>query len=84
MASKQARPTLLLYRALLKHGKRYPSLSRDSIVAEIRSEFRRNRGLTDAAQLDKAQQRGMHGLRQMQQYVTLDPAATSWNVTHLD
>lgn len=70
--------TLRLYRSLLKHAQRYPSKKRAEILVEIKNEFRDGRGLTDAAEVDKAIQRSLQGLEHMQQFVRLDPTKAVW------
>ena len=43
MASPAPGAVVQLYRAILKAAKRYPSVKRDSVVEEIKREFRANK-----------------------------------------
>mmetsp|Transcript_42996 Transcript_42996/g.94182 ORF Transcript_42996/g.94182 Transcript_42996/m.94182 type:complete len:84 (-) Transcript_42996:37-288(-) len=56
MATKAS--TLRLYREILRHAGRWPSIKRESIIQEIRQEFRANRleqdGAKAAAMIEQA------------------------------
>ncbi|KAJ8613493.1 hypothetical protein CTAYLR_002165 [Chrysophaeum taylorii] len=72
-------PTLGVYRRILFLAKRFPRCNRLKIIEEIRSEFRRNATL-GPEEAKPCIQLAHDSIKQLQQYVSLDPAATSWNV----
>lgn len=72
--------TLLLYRHLLKTAKRFPSIKREGILKDIRTEFRANRQMTDEAKLQHARKVAVEGLQMMEQYTNLDPKSKEWEI----
>ncbi len=73
---------LRLYRQLLWHAKRFPSIKRDAIYEDIRIEFREKRGLAEPAKLRHAIEVAVRGLGTMSKYTTgLDKSSSEWSVT---
>jgi hypothetical protein len=60
---------LVLYRNLMRYGRRYPSKNRESLMEEIRSEFRAHRTLTDPAAVEHELARARQGLATIKMYV---------------
>jgi len=73
--------TLLLYRHILKAASRFPSKNRAGIVAEIKSEFRDARGVTDAGELEKKLALARDGLDRMRAFSGLDQGSAKWEVS---
>ena len=72
--------TLLLYRHILKAA-RSPEQNRAGIVAEIKSEFRDARGVTDAGELEKKLALARDGLDRMRAFSGLDQGSAKWEVS---
>jgi hypothetical protein len=71
---------LLLYRQILRAAKQYPSLKRDSIVADIRDQFRAHRVLTDPNAVRQEMETGIRGLDVLQQYCGMEGGRSEWEV----
>lgn len=73
--------TLNLYRSLLKHAARFPSIKRQKIVDEIKLSFRENRSLIDQAEISKHLDIANKGLEQLSQYTMLNKRSANWEVS---
>lgn len=69
-----------LYRRILKLAQRYPSVKRDSIVRDIKTEFHENKALSDAQQVREKVMAARAGIQELSQYAALHPSAASWTV----
>ena len=72
--------TLQLYRNILRHAKRFPSIKRNKIVAEIKLSFRTNRAETDPDKIKEQLSVATKGLQQLQMYTSLPKASSSWTI----
>ena len=72
---------LSLYKSLLLHARKFPSVKRLAIVDDIRAEFRDNATLTDEAKVANCIELGLRGLSTLQKYTSLDKASPSWQVS---
>lgn len=70
-----------LYRQLLQHAARFPSIKQKAIIRDIRIEFREGATLTDPAKIKHSLEVAMRGLETLQKYTLLDKASPSWTVT---
>ena len=62
-------PPLSMYRQLLRAARHYPSVKKDSVIAEIKQAYRENRSLTDQKQLDYANEEATAALNLLRRYV---------------
>jgi hypothetical protein len=72
--------TLRLYRSIIKSAKVFPSIKKIKILAEIRLEFRRNKGVTDVEQQRKLISVAIKGLEQLSMYSNLSNSSANWTV----
>ena len=63
---------LTLYRELLRTMERWPSIKKEKVISEIRSEFRENMGEVDAAKKAKFIEEAEAGLRALRQQVGMN------------
>lgn len=70
----------LLYRHILKAAQVFPSIKRESIVNEIKTEFRSNKDLKDEAQINEKLQIAVRGLEELERYTSLDPKSQEWTI----
>lgn len=77
------KPLLHLYRHILKSAKVFPSKNRERILREIKSDFRKNRDLTDAQKVGTAVSMAEKGLAQLNMYSHLPKERGDWEV-HLE
>mmetsp|Transcript_15265 Transcript_15265/g.51776 ORF Transcript_15265/g.51776 Transcript_15265/m.51776 type:complete len:102 (+) Transcript_15265:107-412(+) len=73
-------PMLHLYRNILREARRFPSRNRASILEEIKTEFRENRGITDPTVLRDKRWLAEKGLTQLRMYTGLDKRSDHWSV----
>ena len=71
---------MLLYRQILRAAKRFPSIKRHAIVADIKAEFREGRGAGDAEEVRRRMEAGIRSLEQLGAYGQLDAASADWAV----
>jgi Complex 1 protein (LYR family) len=71
---------LALYKELLSHARRFPSVRRNGMIEDIRIEFKLNAKLTDPKKITQAIELALHGLKTMQKYTKLSPKSTIWKV----
>lgn len=70
-----------LYRHILKAAKHFPSIKRNQILQDIRSEFRANRDLRDPSKVMQAVEVAQRSLEQLQAYTGLDRGSHDWQVS---
>ena len=78
MASREM--VLLLYRQILRAAKRFPSIKRDSLIGDIKAEFRDHRAETDAEAVRQHMAVGIRSLEQLEAYSGMDKHASDWAV----
>jgi len=69
-----------LYREILRAARAFPSIKRDSLVDEVRREFRANMNETDTQILQDQFQIAFKGLEQLSMYVTTVRSQGDWSV----
>jgi hypothetical protein len=67
-----------LYRTILKLAFVYPSIKRQSIIMEIKHDFRINKNETDPIKLSDSIKKAVYGISHLQKYTNLDPKSTEW------
>ena len=72
--------TLQLYRNILRHAKRFPSIKRNKIVEEIKLSFRANRSETNPDKIKEQLSVATKGLQQLQMYTSLPKTSSSWTI----
>ena len=80
MASREQ--VLLLYRQILRAAKSFPSIKRNSVVVDIKAEFRDHRAVTDVEAVRKHMAVGIRSLETLQSYSNMDSQSKSddWSV----
>ena len=73
-----------LYRSILKAAQTFPSIKRDGMIADIKNDFRVNKGATDPEQLQNLIDVALNGLQQLQMYTDQDPNEPNWSIKLLD
>lgn len=71
---------LQLYRHIFRAAKRFPSIKREKIVNDIRLEFRENRNLSDAGEINEKVKVAIRSLDQLVAYTSRDAKSTEWSV----
>lgn len=71
---------LQLYRHIFRAAKRFPSIKRDKIVQDIRSEFRENKYLSDVGDIEDKVKVAVRSLDQLVAYTKRDTKSTEWSV----
>ena len=69
-----------LYRHILKAARRFPSIKRDAIVEDIKTEFRENKGLSDPKEIKQKMEVAVRGLQELEVYTQLDKKAKEWTI----
>ena len=59
---------LTLYRRILRAAQSFPSIKRDSIIRDIKTEFREHRALTDEAVIQQRIQVAQRSLEDLESY----------------
>lgn len=72
--------TLRLYRRILTLAKKYPSIKREAIIQDIRTEFRENRSLEDPEKIAVQHNLATQGLEQLKMFTELNPMKANWSV----
>ena len=72
--------TLQLYRNILRHAKRFPSIKRNKIVEEIKLSFRANSSETNPDKIKEQLSVATKGLQQLQMYTSLPKTSSSWTI----
>jgi LYR motif-containing protein 4 len=70
-----------LYRAVLRSARAFPSIKRNSLVEEVRREFRANVDEKDAETQRGLLQVALKGLEQLQMYSDLPKNKNDWSVS---
>jgi hypothetical protein len=84
MSSRSGGVNLLhLYRVLVKKAKVFPSKNRAGILREIRTDFRKNKNLTDPDKIAKCVAVAVKGVEQLSMYTDLNKSSSHW-VVNLD
>jgi len=60
---------ITLYRRILRAAQSFPSIKRDSIIQDIKAEFREHRALTDDAVIQQRIQVARRSLEDLESYV---------------
>lgn len=68
MAGGSTAKVLLLYRHILKAAKQFPSVKRQAILEDIRTQFRENRVLSDPAKVQHEIGVALRSLETLEQY----------------
>jgi cytochrome c oxidase assembly factor 4 len=76
----QRQKLLIIYKQILGEARRFPSIKRDSIVAEIRAEWRVQAGATDPAVVAHSVEVALRGLETLRKYTRFDRSKSSWSV----
>ncbi|KAL6075535.1 hypothetical protein QOT17_003576 [Balamuthia mandrillaris] len=63
-------PARHLYMRLLRSAYRFPSVKRQSIIKDIREDFRTNRHVSDPAKLERMREEAYTALVQMDRFAT--------------
>ncbi|KAL3150380.1 hypothetical protein ABBQ32_000219 [Trebouxia sp. C0010 RCD-2024] len=71
---------LQLYRDILKAAKRFPSIKRNQILADIKTEFHANKVMQNSDEIAKARQVAASSLRQLHDYVGLGDSSADGQV----
>eukprot|EP00803_Ostreobium_quekettii_P002177 evm.model.scf_1526.4 EVM.evm.TU.scf_1526.4 scf_1526:28614-29378(+) len=65
---------------ILKAAKAYPSVKREGIIAEIKSDFRANKSLTDEEAIASHVRAAVNSLEQLEQYAGMDRSSEEWQL----
>ena len=79
-SSSSSLSTLRLYRNILRATKRFPSKNKDGLYKEIQLEFRENRTLEDARDVEKKRAIAIDGLDRLRAFSGLDGKSNEWQV----
>lgn len=80
VAMAEAKDVLRMYRRILKLAQRYPSIKRDSIIRDIKTEFHANKDLTDAQKIREELASVQAGIKELSMYASLHPSLPNWSV----
>ena len=72
---------LKLYKQILYHAKRFPSVKRAKVLEEIKAEWKYNKKLTDPIAIRKRLAVAIDGLGKLKMYTSLKPDAMDWQIT---
>ena len=72
---------LLLYRRILKAAAQFPSVKRDSIIRDIKLEFRDNAIETDISKIEEQHANAQRSYTQLLLYCGFDPEDPDWELT---
>ncbi|CAI5743283.1 unnamed protein product [Peronospora destructor] len=71
---------LRMYRHILKLAQRYPSIKRESIIRDIKTDFHANKNLTDVQKIREELASVQAGIQELSMYASLHPSMTNWSV----
>ncbi|CAI5702423.1 hypothetical protein KXD40_003399 [Peronospora effusa] len=71
---------LRMYRRILKLAQRYPSIKRESIIRDIKTNFHANKNLTDVQKIREELASVQAGIQELSMYASLDPLMPNWSV----
>mmetsp|Transcript_24550 Transcript_24550/g.40927 ORF Transcript_24550/g.40927 Transcript_24550/m.40927 type:complete len:94 (-) Transcript_24550:228-509(-) len=77
----ERRAVLRLYKDILYHARRFPSVKRMKVVEEIRQGFRANIKLTNEVEQKKCLEVALDGLNKLSMYNGLSKKDHSWSVS---
>lgn len=69
-----------LYRQILREAQRFPSIKRDTLIEDIRAEWRVNSAKTDPAKVSHSIELALRGLETLQKYTNFDKSKNAWKV----
>jgi LYR motif-containing protein 4 len=69
-----------LYRQILREAQRFPSIKRDTLIEDIRHEWRVNAGARDPAKVAHSIEVALRGLETLRKYTGLDKSKSTWSV----
>lgn len=69
-----------MYRRILKLAQHYPSVKRESIVRDIKTEFHANKNLTDVQKIREEFASVQAGIKELSMYASLHPSMPNWSV----
>jgi hypothetical protein len=69
-----------LYRDILKHATKYPSIKRKKIITEIKVGFRASKNETDKLKIQEGLMKAIKGLDQLKMYTMLPKGSPEWSV----
>lgn len=70
----------LLYRHILRAARFFPSIKKEGIIADIKTEFRENKVLKDPVQIKEKMEIAVRGLQELEMYAKLDKKSKDWTV----
>ncbi|KAK1946118.1 hypothetical protein P3T76_003166 [Phytophthora citrophthora] len=76
----ETKEVLRMYRRILKLAQRYPSIKRESIIRDIKTEFHANKSLTDAQEIREELASVRAGIKELSMYANLHPSMPNWSV----
>ncbi|KAG3253300.1 hypothetical protein PI124_g2101 [Phytophthora idaei] len=76
----ETKEVLRMYRRILKLAQRYPSIKRESIIRDIKTEFHANKNLTDAQKIREELASVRAGITELSMYASLHPSLPNWSV----
>ena len=76
----QRQKLLIVYKQILGEARRFPSIKRADIVAEIRAEWRAQAGATDPAVVAHSVEVALRGLETLRKYTRFDRSKAAWSV----
>lgn len=72
---------LTLYRRILKAAKHFPSIKRDSIISDIKVEFRENKDIADSQEQEEKVRIAQRSLEELESYVDMHSSSDAWTKT---
>ncbi|KAE8897099.1 hypothetical protein PF005_g22432 [Phytophthora fragariae] len=76
----ETKEVLRMYRRILKLAQRYPSIKRESIIRDIKTEFHANKDLTDAQKIREELASVRAGIKELSMYASLHPSMPNWSI----
>ncbi|PSC73355.1 Complex 1 LYR [Micractinium conductrix] len=72
---------LLLYRRILKAAARFPSVKRDGVIADIKTQFREHKGLANAAKINHELAVALRSLEQLEAYAGMSRSSPELDIS---
>ena len=69
-----------LYRHILKAARQFPSIKRDAIIEDIKTEFRESKSLSDPKVIKEKMAVAVRGLQELEIYTKLDKKSKEWTI----
>lgn len=76
----ESNQVLRMYRRILKLAQRYPSIKRESIVRDIKTEFHADKKLTNPQKIREKLASAQAGIKELSMYANLHPSLPDWSV----